>query len=856
MESNFALSQTTKAVLEAAVSAPGEAPARAGKASGRKASPISLGQLASANEGSSKAVKEAKVVLKAFKEVAEKLNRSSLGTASIEEKMLVQKLMTQLENPASPAARTTKLAKAHLLAAGKPDSKLEIKQNVRAIQSSVTEQLLMLHALQNAKQLAKPQAAGLQDIAPQMLGGCELSQDVRVPLPRRTELMPRSSDAGTASQSFIVVIPEDLGGPAKSVLSAKELLQKAGDLGPMKRAALIKSNVHGLNAPHNSNTRLTVNGKVDDGDIRAWGLLPRQEVQGEHLTSSASQIMSLGFANVPSTVAMRVTHKCLGAPNPVLAQVKADFQVSLSDHQAMKMITEAGSSEVFTAQLENMMIQGCVQSIHENLLERLGVVLPREMQEQITNIVANSLSLEEVQKGVEDLIFQRLGIERPADFAGDSNNMSKLLLAEAGQNSAVGDAILELTDTSSQIASAAKDLAKIPGIAASLVEHSRLNEGRAIAPDVAAAIYREVVDNPTANSASHLVSIQQFMEGTQNMRELTGEQRQEIGPLAYVKTGILDGLVVQRDRNPGNLLTRTVSQDQMKGRIDAQLPGLGTVVERAVAGVKPGLDQVGNPHKKAMAVRNLGDQILAGLPGFSKLPAEEKLKLEFDVHQLCQMMVAEQPLTRETIPIDNAMSFPNPLLILKEGEFGQKQANNSFIFEPASQLALLPSNTRVHLQSLDIMGDVLPKLRSEHNDIRAMATPDEEKGLPWTVAQEGLFVVSAMIIQKGAQLDKTAFEMALMKDQVALYTPEDAKGNKSFIMDSPLFAIYQQHFIKDGQAIPLHEVDLNAVDRDITNGYATVRNNFGSISDGFAAWNNNPDITGIAQTMANKFYPK
>lgn len=771
----------------------------------------------------SRCIKAAKKIIPAIKSIHEILINTPLESLSLEDRKLLEKLIKQLKVPNSQTFRIAEKAMQVILLESKKSKNISAFETISEIIQLNSAYLTRL----NQQQLYAVPELGEMD---QIFLYFAASEDPNIPMHQRIISGPRTLSAETAGHSFVAC-----------TFTGKEV-------------AIIKSSTQGMCAKHNPKTLFDETGSPDTYMLNVYGQISGQDVLGEALTFALARI--LGFRLVPPTCLLRISHHFLGAPNPILKKIRGISKFDLSEQQCQQFLVEqsntptcstssptaeneVASLDDFKRKLEMHIVTKISSLIHDDVFEHCDIHISPMFRNIIQSILLECQSADEFRNRILSFLLAHLHIELEPDFPlSNLNTLSGLttLLSEHAKKdehlfSQYLAALIGTTNNDMMIL--AMLIAKIPDIANTVVSTKEmfgvLKRGR----ENADALLKSVLQPPY--QSSHLCSVQQWVLNSKGLNSLTKEERAQISPHSYGMLALIDGMTVQQDRNMGNIVTLKVTMQDIETKLEQQIEDLPTFIHSQF---KESLENSPPIHNKPAYTKffhKLGNAIVeAQLPKMENWPIEDKLTLESDVHQLIYLLAHNQDSLRTCFAIDNAISFINPLL---PGFNKNLPSNNAWILKTASQLALTPSILAHHLTSIDIINDLLPKLDARVNDFHRIATGKEMEGMPWTPPQKSLFVLSCRIIQMGIKLDKTAFEMGLMKDQVNLM---DAAGTP--LVKTPIMKLFHKFFMKNNKLLPLHKVNLEALDTAIIAAYGDINTITGTFEDGFAAWNQIPDL--------------
>jgi hypothetical protein len=196
------------------------------------------------------------------------------------------------------------------------------------------------------------------------------------------------------------------------------------------------------------------------------------------------------------------------------------------------------------------------------------------------------------------------------------------------------------------------------------------------------------------------------------------------------------------------------------------------------------------------------------------------LEIEWAVHKYVHMLVNNLEMVRDCWAIDNGITFPDPTVGNELGKCLTQDGNNTWMCLPQARLTKLPSRTRKHLESIDLVSFVA-SIKTEANSFKELAGAANAHCCSMTEDQLKLVFLSTRVLQVGARLDKTCFEMAVVKDGAG-WVENGQNG-------SPMADLYEKHFA--GKS--LSEVNTRELDLDIEQVFQEVNNRYGTYENGF-----------------------
>ncbi len=752
---------------------------------------------------------QAKAVMQAFQEASQGFTR--LSAADVK---LVQRVIKQLKNPESTAAKATTNAKLILA----PENKATLSQAHEELELRLTVMAKKQEAAAKS-QLGKA-SPRLQEVKHQVDEGFRLSEQPEVDISARLQLGPHVPEGRTASQNYRIKVSANL----RPEHSTSEI-----PVDRMETIAIAKPIKQG----------------ISDRDAASYGLVRGQEIQGECLTSCAADLTELPV-NVPKTVALPMQHHFFDKEHSDIAALPKDYHIS--ETRCMKLI-EGGAKtpEAFNAALNAELRQeGAAAAMFEAV--KFRVRLPPDLKHALQGAAANIKNPQEFAQAASEIMLEYLGIPIPAGYDwGQPNALSNVLQkaisfppSASGPFNPLQSLFRKKIDSPTLLNSRISDLQRF-------VDATRAQVSQAIdldTPNRWDKLFNDLIQPP--QTKAQICSVQEWIPGGKTLMELTREEQDTVSPLSYARIAMVDLLTVQTDRNAGNILTVEVHKSELEERLHKANFGLPEKIAMRYAAESASLAEETNPQRRAQRLCTLGDTITSELPQSSTSNAKETLALEFEIHQYLHLLDSGRESYRDCIPIDNAICYPNPSM----SGVDVTQTNNAWATEDASSRAILPKGLRRHLVNMKYAANILPRLRMEQRELKAVAGASRGEAMQWSPAQENLSYLTTRILQIGARMNKTPFEMSFLKD---------ASRVTGVGYTCPLNGLLEKHLMHDGEPIRLENISeraLRELDTAIIAEYNALAKEIGSVDDGFAKWNALPGLAKRRQLDETRVYQR
>ncbi len=686
---------------------------------------------------------------KALMELATQLKTVSLHTLSTEDKRMLHRLFSRLASGDPALKGIFDRIQEDPSVAGS-----DIVSDYRELKQIAKDYCADRVNREVSPFLRRPQASGLRSTAMSWIAGLAQSEDCAEPAAERCARTPSPSGTLTTTGSYRMSIMTEAAAPASSS-------------GPQtKVVALVKPANQGLGAPDSPrlpNPRL----------CREWGLLPGQEVQGEHLASFLQTLLGLP-TNVPSTVALRLAHHIFGPSSQALAAFGDNLQMTISEKECLRLyVGAAGNREAF--------VEALVQLQYTRVADELvGVLCASGLSD------GSGTQRDDVRRCLMEA-------DSPANFM---TRLSECAWLE-GQELA---AIRESVETN-----ATKYFSE-----GSLVESAKVLAGN---------VY-DMLSTIEPTQQRYFCSVQAWVDGLRDMPYLTNEELRLVPPIVYGRIAILDAMMVGRDRNAGNIAYKQVSQEALQQSIDSEVAGLsGWMLERVGSrmGLYGEIPAPGSAEETSL-VTGLTEHLLTAWEATNGPIPPSKMQLEFDVHLLVTMLLRKETQILDVVPIDNGLVYPDPTLIPEEGFAPclEGVAHNAWFKEPEASAGQLPPRTARYLAGLRYQEDVLPALRGEVKVLAASSQGCPHVTISFNEEQQKLSYLSSRILQVGAGLGKSLHMIAAMKDRLF---PRD---------ESPIEILYNDYCA----GVPLEAIDEAKLTQAIEAAFAGREQALGEMGPG------------------------
>ena len=220
-------------------------------------------------------------------------------------------------------------------------------------------------------------------------------------------------------------------------------------------------------------------------------------------------------------------------------------------------------------------------------------------------------------------------------------------------------------------------------------------------------------------------------------------------------------------------MTVTRTREDLLSSMETQLPGFADYISNALQKITVPSHLIEESVVKLVEqeAEKLLDEWDKSHP--QQLIDNSRLAIEWETHNLLYMLISAKDSFRDVVAIDNALGMPDPDEGIGDWRNFGNPSNNFWIGEPGARRAKIPSRTRKYLATLDTE-QVIEHLRGEHRRLQNAAGPEHVNLTNVSEGRYQLLHLHMLSLKTAAKLGKTAFEIALVKDNLAI---QDADSN-------------------------------------------------------------------------------